>query len=56
LKIPLAGITWMMLGEALADAQMVLETRVPGTGRDGSPSCATVKPFDGWKVTPRRDD
>jgi hypothetical protein len=43
LKIPLSGI----------DAQAierggVLEARVPGTGRDGTPSCATVKGFTGW--------
>ena len=27
----------------------IFETRVPGTGRDGGPNCATVKPFAGWK-------
>jgi Family of unknown function (DUF5990) len=49
LKIPLEGITAKMLG-----AGGVLEARVPGTGRDGGPSCATVKDFEGWKpvVTP----
>jgi Family of unknown function (DUF5990) len=26
----------------------ILETKVPGTGRDGGPNCATVKPFEGW--------
>ena len=50
LKIPLAGITWDMLDRASADALTVLETRVPGTGRDGGPNCATVKPFGGWKL------
>lgn len=39
LKIPLRGIT---------ETAGVLETRVPGTGRDGGPACATVKPFAGW--------
>jgi hypothetical protein len=43
LKIPLSGIGWDMI-----ESQKVLEARVPGTGRDGGPSCATVKPFDGW--------
>jgi hypothetical protein len=47
LKIPLAGITMDMIV-----AEHILETRVPGTGRDGGPSCATVKPFDGWKPMP----
>jgi hypothetical protein len=27
----------------------VVETRVPGTGKNGEPTCATVKPFEGWK-------
>jgi hypothetical protein len=52
-KIPLAGITWNVLDAALTDAGTVLETRVPGTGRDGGPNCATVKPFDSWKLTRR---
>jgi len=45
LKIPLEGIpmkTIRMGG--------VLEARVPGTGRDGGPACASVKDFEGWKV------
>ena len=49
LKIPLRGITWDMVKQA-SRATHVLETHVPGTGKDGSPSCATVKPFAGWKV------
>jgi len=48
LKIPLRGITWKMI-EAVVDGGWVLETRVAGSGKDGSPSCATPKPFDGWK-------
>jgi hypothetical protein len=47
LKIPLSGITWEMVKKASASGR-VLETRVPGTGRDGGPNCATVKPFAGW--------
>jgi hypothetical protein len=50
LKIPLAGITWDMITRASADPRAVIETRVPGTGRDGGPACATVKPFDGWTI------
>jgi hypothetical protein len=44
LKIPLDGIPAKSIR-----AGGVLEARVPGTGRDGGPSCATVKDFDGWK-------
>ena len=31
--------------QASAGATVVFETRVPGTGRDGGPSCASVKDF-----------
>jgi len=51
LKIPLQGITWEMIEQLLDDSNSILETRVPGTGKDGTPNCATVKPFDGWYVT-----
>ena len=50
LKIPLSGITWDLLNKLSSDSQMILEARVPGTGKDGGPNCATVKPFDGWKL------
>jgi hypothetical protein len=50
LKIPLSGITWDMIGRSSAGSPAVLEARVPGTGKDGGPSCGSVKPFTGWKV------
>jgi len=50
LKVPLRDITWEMVGKALSDGGLVLETRVSGTGKDGTPSCATVKPFSGWNI------
>ncbi|MGB4771255.1 MAG: DUF5990 family protein [Chitinophagaceae bacterium] len=46
LKVPLSGITWDFLGSLTN--QTVLQTTVPGTGKDGGPNCATVKPFAGW--------
>ena len=49
LKVPLRDITWDMVKQA-SRAEHLLETRVPGTAKDGSPTCATVKPFAGWKV------
>jgi hypothetical protein len=49
LKIPLSSITADMIDRVLANSESVLETRVPGTGKDGGPTCATVKPFGGWK-------
>lgn len=48
IKVPLGGITWDMIEKA-ADAKSVLEAQLPGTGKDGGPSCATVKPVEGWK-------
>jgi len=54
LKIPLRGISWEMIDRVLADAESLIETRVPGTGKDGGPTCATVKPFPGWKFASRK--
>ena len=55
LKVPLRGITWTMIDQVLADEALLLETRVPGTGKDGSPTCATVKPFPVWKFVRSSD-
>ncbi|HVW94796.1 MAG TPA: DUF5990 family protein [Mucilaginibacter sp.] len=46
LKIPLSGIT----AEMVAAADNGLQTYVAGTGKNGMPACATVKPFSGWKI------
>ncbi len=48
LKIPLTGITWKDI-DSLSGNSM-LQASVPGTGRDGGPNCATVKPFAGWHL------
>jgi hypothetical protein len=48
LKIPLTGITWNLIDHA--NLSTGLETYVPGTGKHGSPNCATVKPFAGWEI------
>lgn len=53
LKIPLRGITWEMVQQVMNSPGLALETRVPGTGKDGTPNCATVKPFAGWRVVPK---
>jgi hypothetical protein len=50
LKIPMAGITWQVIDQLQANQQQGLETFVAGTAKDGSPNCATVKPFNGWQV------
>jgi hypothetical protein len=53
IKVPLGGITWEMIERVVADPSLVLEARLPGTGRDGGPSCATVHPANGWKPAER---
>jgi hypothetical protein len=50
LKIPLAGITWGIIDQVKINPELILETCIPGTGKNGGPNCATVKPFDGWKI------
>jgi len=52
LKVPLTGITAEMISRIEKDPKLVLETHVPGTGKDGTPNCATVKSFAGWKLVP----
>jgi hypothetical protein len=34
----------------MANPQLLFEAIVPGTGKDGGPNCATVKPFAGWRL------
>ncbi len=50
LKIPLRNISSKMISLLLDDSSLILETKVPGTGKDGGPNCATVKPFPGWHI------
>lgn len=50
IKIPLETITWEMIDSVLEKPKRLLQATIPGTGKDGGPSCATVKPIDGWKV------
>lgn len=51
LKIPLRAISAETIQQMLTDSSLVLETKVPGTGKDGGPNCATVKPFSGWYLS-----
>ena len=50
IKIPLEGITWEMIDSVLEKPNRIIEATIPGTGKDGGPICATVRPIDGWKV------
>ena len=53
LKIPLTGIDLNTIKELSTDSNKILEAKVPGTGRDNGPNCATVKPFAGWHISNR---
>ena len=53
IKVPLGGISWEMIEKASADPKLILEARLPGTAKDGGPSCATVHPTEGWKCCRR---
>lgn len=56
LKIPLKGITTEMIKDLLSNSYMIIQTKVPGTGKDGGPNCATVKPFSGWYLSKINND
>ncbi len=53
IKVPLTGITWDMIQKVSADSSLVLEAHLPGTAKDGGPSCATVRPLKGWECRTR---
>lgn len=48
LKVPLRGFTKVALDRCAANPATVLETRIPGTARDGEPACGSMKTFGGW--------
>ncbi len=49
LKIPLYTIPQELLTKLSKIDSPTLATKVPGTGKDGTPNCATVKDFKGWE-------
>jgi hypothetical protein len=53
-KIPLMGITWELIEQALSTPDAVLEARLAGTAKDGGPVFASVRlPDGGWKIARR---
>lgn len=50
IKVPLNGISKTVLRAVSSKPGQRLVAKIPGTGRDGTPSCATVKPLDDWKI------
>lgn len=51
IKIPLTSITWAQIDQIRDHPGSVLKVTVRGTGRDGTPACATVPLLGGgWTV------
>ena len=48
--IRLDAITWPLIRKVQATAGYRLAASIPGRGKDGTPSCATVPIADGWRV------
>ena len=51
-KLSLMSITKQQVQRAIDDRGSVIETTMPGVGRDGGPTCASVKGLE-WKVVPK---
>ena len=51
-KLSLMSITKQQIEKVLADNELVLTTKINGSGRDGGPVCASVKGFV-WTVEKR---
>ncbi len=50
LKVPLYSIDKETMKHLLMNKDVILETWIEGTAKDGGPTCGTVKPFNGWKI------
>ena len=56
IKVPLQGIDWALIKKVMSKPGHRLSARIPGRGKDGSPSCATVQVIGGWQVSEGRHD
>ena len=53
MKVPLSSITWTLIDQA-AKSGKAIETRIPGTAKDGSPTAAsTAKLQSSWALVAR---
>ena len=53
-KVPLSGIGWELIEQALSAPTTTLEASILGTAKDGGPACATVPLLDGgWRAVPQ---
>ena len=48
-KVPLTSIEWPLIERAIGTGA-VIETEFEGTGRDGGPTCASVRLVGGWHL------
>jgi Family of unknown function (DUF5990) len=55
MKVPLEGITWALIRRATSKPGYRLSARIPGTGKDGGPNCATVQLLGDWEVQAARE-
>ena len=49
-KVPLGTITSALVTAAHQKPGARLEATMEGTGRDGGPTCASLKDFEGWRL------
>jgi hypothetical protein len=50
MKVPLDGITWALVKRVIDEPGCALQARIPGTGKDGGPNCATVTLLGDWEL------
>ena len=50
MKVPLHGISWELIRKSIRKPGYRLSARIPGTGKDGGPSCATVQLLNNWEI------
>jgi hypothetical protein len=51
-KLSLMSITKKQIEDVIGNEKSLIETTMPGVGRDGGPTCASVKGIE-WKVVER---
>ncbi|MFN7891771.1 MAG: DUF5990 family protein [Pirellula sp.] len=39
-----------MMDSVSGNPKRRLQATIPGTGKDGGPSCATMRPIAGWEI------
>jgi hypothetical protein len=54
MKVPLEGISRSLIRSVMNRSGHTLLARIPGAGKDGSPSCATVKLLGDWEIVKAR--